>query len=221
MDNNNLLQIALIVLGFFVMMKIMNQDSSEEHMDTLLTTPNYGGDVITSAAITPVAANSLNTEQLAATSLATSAPPVVTSAPSAAITGANIPAPLTSVEETLLAAAPPQLPAGALGTENVFSPTPVDMDSLFARHSNDPSDLIPPVDANAEIFSGMAPNPAMNQNFLNNRWSLGIDTSVSKRNPINDLRGMPPNPIAAGFTALFNAPVTMVDVHRKSLCDIS
>lgn len=200
METNYTIQVVLFALAFFLVYQILNnKETSQENLDAI---PN--------ASITTY--GPVNSSGTGA--------PVSTGAPSAAITGKDVPSPLTSVEETLLAAAPPKL-SSSFGEENVFAPTPVDMDALFDRKTSlDPSELIPKVQ-DSELYAGLQPDPRLNQNFLNNRWSLGIETSISKRNPVHDIRGVPPNPIAAGFTAIWNAPTILPDVHRKSICDVS
>ena len=226
MENNSLIHLGLFLLTFVIIYKIIYKDSSHENLDSIDNTMYASGaqlpaSVLTpSTAITVSPANAMTSDQLASTNLSTSGAPVVTSVPSGSITGANVPSPLTSVEETLLAAAPPNLPSStSVGTDNLFAPTPVDMDALFSRNDTlDPADLIPKVN-DSELYSGLQPDPRLNQNFLNNRWSLGIDTSISKRSPIYDIRGALPNPISA--SVLFNAPTIIPDVNRRGICDVS
>ncbi len=179
----------------------------------------------TSGALTstpPAPSNALVTQELAGATGAASAVPVVTSAPSASITGGNIPSALTSVEETLLAAAPKPLTAAetqVTANQNIFAPEPVDLDSMFGRRSQiDPADLIPKVQ-DAELYGGIQPDPKLNQNFLQNRWSYGIDVSKPKRGFINDLRGAPSAPSIAVISP-FNQPTQMMDLYRKSLAEI-
>lgn len=192
MFDNKLVQIALVFLAFYVILQMMNGQVSQEHLDTVVQVeaPPASQTLVQiqqpSAAISttvPVPANSLVTPELAATSSSASAIPVVTSAPSAAIS-TTIPAPLTSVEEELVAAAPKVLPGDELlgkQNANVFAPEP-SLDSMFGKRSFlDPSDLIPKGPPDAELYGGLVPDPT-NQNFLTNRWSLGIDSSIGRYN---------------------------------------
>src|SRR6478609_962065 len=202
MLDNKLVQIALVFLAFYVILQMMNGQVSQEHLDTVVQVQSSGLPQTTvqiqqpSAVSTsiPAAANSLVTPELAATSSSASAVPVVTSAPSAAITN-TIPAPLTSVEEDLAAAAPQVLPEDLqMGKQNanIFAPEPQAYDALFGkRNSLEHSEIIPKVQ-DVELYGGRARSPELAENFLNNRWSSGIQTSVSgKGKGAGDLRGFP------------------------------
>jgi len=171
----------------------------------------------------PSAANALVTPELAGSTGSASAKPIVTAAPSAAISGGNIPSALTSVEETLLAAAPPTLPneiTTAKPNQNIFAPEPTDLDEMFGRRSTlDPAELIPKTQ-DAELYGGLKPDPKLNQNFLQNRWSAGIQTSSnSKGRVINDLRGVLTVPFSV--VSPFNQTTQFPDLYRKSLADIT
>lgn len=228
MLDNKLIQIGLVFLAFYVILQIMNGQVSSEHLDSTIqieappssvvqvTTPSVSA-ISTSV---PAPSNSLVTPELASTSSTASAVPVVTSAPSAAIT-ASVPHPLSSVEEDIVAAAPKVLPEDLTGKQNanVFAPEPTDLEAMFGRRSYvDPADLIPKVQ-DAELYGGIAPDPAMAQNFLNNRWSMGIDVSKPKRGFINDLRGVK-YPPAMTFPSIWNQATQMPDLYRKSLGDV-
>lgn len=259
--DNKLVQIALVVLAFYVILQITNNDVSQEHMDTVVnitpptattqtavnveqhplsenkvsvtqnpnstlvtvTTPQFTQQVSsTSPALSagaPQPSNALTTPELsAAHAEMASAKPVVTSAPSAALSSGKVPSPLTSVQETLLAAAPPVLPA-VQEEKDVFAPDAIDVDEMFSKRTTlDPSDLIPKTQ-DAELYSGLQLDPAMNQNFLQNRWSLGIDASAPKRNFSNDLRGAHAVPLAV--ISPFGQPTQMPDLYRKTLGEIS
>src|SRR5689334_19176095 len=102
MIDNKLVQIALVVLAFYVVMQIMNNQVSQEHLDTVLTVPPSGqatvsvdapGAQTTVSVSAPQAQNALITPELASISSNASAKPVVTSSPSAALS-TSIPAPL-------------------------------------------------------------------------------------------------------------------------------
>lgn len=230
MLDNKLVQIALVCLAFYVILQIMNGQVSQEHMDTVVQMP--GGVTVEapassvvkisqpSAISTTVPANSLVTPELSGTGTA-SAVPVVTSSPSAAIS-TTVPSPLTSVSEDLLAAAPNVLPGDdRMGKQNanIFAPEPTDLDELFGKRGFvDPSDLIPKVQ-DAELYGGLAPDPNLAQNFLQNRWSMGIDVSKPKRGFMNDLRGMKYVPPVATVSP-WQQPTQFPDLYRKSLGDI-
>lgn len=237
MLDNKLVQIALVFLAFYVIMQIMNKNVTQENMDTLVTvSPQSGAQIdiqsqnpatvqISAPALTsgaPAAANALVTPELAGSTGAASATPVVTAAPSFAISGGPVPGALTSVEETLLAAAPAESAAGPVNVaanQNIFAPEPTDLDSMFGRRAAmDPADLIPKTQ-DAELYGGLKPDPKLNQNFLQNRWSLGISVDTPKRNPINDLRGAAPNPIS--IVSPFLNITQFPDLYRKSLADIT
>jgi len=233
MLDNKLVQIALVFLAFYVLLQIMNGQVSQEHLDTVVQMP--GGVTVEAPAqavvqvsqpsaistTVPAPSNSLVTPELAATSSAASALPVVTSAPSAAIS-TTVPSPLTSVEEDLVAAAPQVLPGDNLAGKqnaNVFAPEPTDLEALFGKRDVlDPSDLIPKVQ-DAELYGGIVPDASMNNQFLTNRWSMGIDVSKNSRNFINDLRGAYANPLAT--VSPWQNPTQFPDLYRKSLGEIS
>ena len=245
MLDNKLVQIGLVFLAIYIVMQIMNKTVSQENMDSLITPvslPNSNKTTMssltqsppstvinittpTSSSLTstpPVAANALITQELAGATSAASAVPVVTGSPSAAITGGNIPSPVSASQGTLMAAAPPSLTSAetvALSNQNVFAPEPTDLDSLFGKRSQlDPADLIPK-NQDAELYGNFAPDPKLNQNFLQNRWSLGIDVSKPKRGFVNDLRGQP-SAIPLAVISPFNQPTQSMDLYRKSLADI-
>lgn len=232
MLDNKLIQIALVFLAFYVILQMMNGQVSQEHLDTVVQVESPGlaqtkvqiEQPVTSAVSNtiPAAANSLVTPELAATSSSASAIPVVTSAPSAAITN-KIPSPLTSVEEDLVAAAPEVLPQDILEGKqnaNIFAPEATDLDALFGKRAYvDPADLIPKTQ-DSELYGGLAPDPRLAQNFLQNRWSMGIETATSKRNPVLDLRGVPyPPPVAT--VSPWNQSSRFPDLYRKSIADVT
>ncbi|RKO93699.1 hypothetical protein BDK51DRAFT_45019 [Blyttiomyces helicus] len=103
--------------------------------------------------------------------------------------------------------------------ENVFYPDPSPFDNVVTNRSQlNPADLIPKVQG-AELYSGLEPDPTMNQSFLQNRFSLGIDCSRPTRNFNNDLRGTPYPPTIANVSP-FNQPTQYPDLYRKSLGDV-
>jgi hypothetical protein len=205
---------------------MMNNHVSQEHLDTAVSVSPSGTETLVQtlpalSSTIPQPSNSLTTPELAATSSTASAVPVVTSSPSAALT-TQIPAtPLTSVEEDLVAAAPKALPEDlAMGKQNanIFAPEPTDLDAMFGKRGYiEPSDLIPKVQ-DAELYGGFKPDPNLNQNFLQNRWSMGIDTSTNSRNFVNDLRGVPYPPQMASFP--WQNPTQFPDLYRKSFDEV-
>ena len=243
MLDNKLVQIALVVLAFYVILQIMNNHVSQEHLDTVVSVPPSGQAAVSIAApgaetlvqvsappalsalsnTVPQPSNGLTTPELAATSSAASAIPVVTSSPSAALTN-NIPAPMTAVEEDLVAAAPQSLPEDlAMGKQNanIFAPEPTDLDAMFGKRGFvEPSDLIPKVSQDAELYGGFVPDPKNSQNFLTNRWSLGIDVSKPKKGFVNDLRGIPFPPKLSSLGP-FGEVTQFPDLYRKGLGDIT
>jgi hypothetical protein len=185
-------------------------------------TPLSGSHALTSGS--PALSHALITPELAASSnvASASATPVTTSAPSAAITGGPTPHALTSVEETLLAAAPKSVSDEAnvvRANQLTFAPEPTDLDSMFSRRGyTDPADLIPK-NPDATLYGGFQPDPKLNQNFLQNRFSLGIDASVGSKIYINDLRGSPAVPLSV--VSPWQQPTVFPDLMRKGLGEVS
>jgi hypothetical protein len=213
MLDNKIVQIALIFFAFYIVLQIVNDQVSHEHLDSNVAPVQTVLPVATSDE--PIASNDLVTPELAATSSTASANPVVTSTPSAAITD-SVPNPVSSVGYDVVAAAPPVLPEDENQNANLFAPGATEVNNLFGqRNQVEPSELIPKVQ-DAELYGGLAPNPAMNQNFLNNRWSMGIDTSVGKFNYVNDIRGLPHAP-PMNVVAPWQNPTKLPDLYRKSL----
>lgn len=260
LENNKLMQIALVFLAFWVIMQMVGKQTSSEHLDnvdTLVTVQpklaapasvNVEQSPLSQASVSvqstspsqtlinvqtpssmvssPAPVNSLITPELASVSSTASAKPVVTSAPSAAITGTGaVPQPLTSVEEEVVAAAPkmtaPQTTSSVALNQNLFAPEPSDLDALFARGRTqlDPSELIPKVQE-AEIYGNIVPDPKFDSKFLSNRFSMGIESKTSGQ-AINDLRGVPSNIPPLQNLSPWNMPTQIMDVHRRSLCDVS
>jgi hypothetical protein len=107
----------------------------------------------------------------------------------------------------------------AVESNNDLNLTGTDVDSLFHhRDTLNPADLIPPTTQEPELYAGMAPDPKLNQNFLQSAWSLGIDASKPKRGYINDLRGARPNPIGS---FVWQNPTQFPDFYNKTLADVS
>ena len=56
------------------------------------------------------------------------------------------------------------------------------------------------------MYGGFQPDPKLNQNFLQNQWSMGIDASVASKNYVNDLRGLPYAPAMNTAISPWNLP---------------
>ena len=90
---------------------------------------------------------------------------------------------------------------------------------MFGRRDTlDPAELIPKTQ-DAELYAGLVPDPKLNQNFLQNRWSLGIDTKIANRNTVQDLRGAKAVPLTV--ISPFNQVTQMPDLMRKTLDEVS
>lgn len=144
-----------------------------------------------------------------------SAPTPVTVAPIPVVSGG--PAAVTTPAATTVAQ--PSGTSTLADTSDLFSVEPTNLDALFGHKTLlNPSELIPKT-KDAELYADLKPDPKMDQNFLQNRWSLGIDVSKPKRGYSNDLRGNVYPPITMSW--IFNAPTTFPDLHRKSLAEVS
>jgi hypothetical protein len=115
--------------------------------------------------------------------------------------------------------APTFEPTGAPINVNDYSVSPFEQDMLKDDNLN-PYELIPKKQSE-DIYADLKPDPSLNQNFLQNRWSLGIDVSKPKRGFVNDLRGAPPNPIPLTIVSPFQQPTQFPDLYRKTLGEIS
>ena len=113
-----------------------------------------------------------------------------------------------------------QLIGTSSGTANdPFTAQAADFDALFATKTIlNPTELIPKT-PDTELYAGIVTDPKLNQNFLQNRWSLGIDVSKPKRGYINDLRGQAMNPITV--TPIFGQPTIFPDLYNRTLAEIS
>jgi len=111
-------------------------------------------------------------------------------------------------------------PTGApLTTQAEIAPQPYEMDYLKDQRLN-AYDLLPKKDSE-DIYADLKPDSKLNQNFLQNRWSLGIDVSKPKRGFINDLRGAPANPTPLTMVSPFQQPTQFPDLYRKTLGEVS
>jgi hypothetical protein len=232
--DSKLVQIALVFLAFYVIMQIMNKDLSHENLDTAITPEGTGAPTV-QVAPAPAATTGVSAPTMSVAAVPTGSPApalqptsldgtasggaqIVPAGTISTISSGGAPLPLSSTEETLMAAAPPTLPGeSTASSSNVEA---VDPDFLFGkRDALEPADLIPKVQ-DAELYAGLQPDPKLNQNFLQNRWSMGIDVSKPKRGFVNDLRGVPTPPVLA-IVSPWNQSTQVPDLYRKSLGDIS
>jgi hypothetical protein len=234
--DNRLVHVALLVVAVYVIVQIMDKNSAQEHLDAPLVTPE--GNASPTINVVPVTtAPTTGTPATVSVSAITTGSPApalqpvaldgtnATGQPVVNITGtaltntASAPLPMASTEESLHAAAPAALPGESVAD---FSKTveAVDPDFLFGRRTAlDPSELIPKV-ADSELYAGLKPDPKLNQSFLQNRWSLGIDVSKPKRGFVNDLRGAPAPPSISIVSPWGNSS-TLPDLQRRSIADVS
>lgn len=78
-----------------------------------------------------------------------------------------------------------------------------------------PTDLLPSVDKDVEIYNEYAPDPKFSQAFLNNAFSAGIVVSTPQKGYVNDLRGGMSVPFSADGD--FNVPTQWPDFYRKDV----
>ena len=234
--DNRMIHVALLVVAVYVIVQIMNKNSAQEHLDPVIvpegsaaprvevvpvsssqTGTTVGGTVTVPAITTGSAAPALQPVAMDGTN--PNGQPLVNISGTALTTTAAVPSPVASTDESLMAAAPVALP-GESTADFVRTVEPVDPDFLFGRRTAlDPSDLIPK-NQDGELYAGIKPDPKLNQNFLSNRWSMGIDVSKPKRGFINDLRGSPAPP-ALSIVSPWANPTIPIDTMRRSLAEVS
>lgn len=223
---DNRFAVILLCVFVFYMLTQMN-NTTAEHMDTVVnvdssgTQVKVGGETI--AQIPSYQSMSQQNYPSAAEENAFSNPPFASALltpPS--VTGAlqsnNVPpAPLTAVEEQLLASAPT---GSGMLESGIFDPQPVDYDEIFDRRDDlDPSELIPKADV-SDLYGDIKEDPRFAGNFLTNAFQLGIETSGAKRSFVHDLRGA--IPIQQSIVSPWlNSTRLGPDLTRKSLGDIS
>ena len=230
--DKKVVQIGLLIAAAYIIIQIMNNESTAEHMDAVVSIPPEIENEKVSQVTNESELHLINVAP--SNALTTTAPVTTVSSPSNALTttvpilSSNssvstemVPSAITTVEGTPLAEAPPLLSVGE-DTGEIFNGDPVDMDQIFGtRGTLNPSELIPKTE-DAELYGGLQPDPKLNQNFLQNRWSLGIDTTVGKRNYVNDIRGIPQSSIPPlSIVSPWNQSTQMPDLMRKSLADVS
>lgn len=241
---NKYVQILLAVLAFYVLTQIMASKSTKENMDTVVTVPQSTGQVtIESPPTASISITNLPGQEKLVTVTPTptmmppqaplpmpngtiSGMPVMTSGPAA-----SGPQPLTSVEETLHAAAPNAEQLAAVGaqlglggqdyTSQEYNSMPSDYSDLFSqRNQLEPSDLIPKIQEE-DLYGNLKPNPKLDQNFLTNAFSGGISVEETTRNTILDIRGLPPSgPNPRMIVSPFLQPSQFPSSLRKSLADV-
>ncbi len=233
--DNRLVHIGLICAAIYVIVQIMNKNAAQEHLDSGIITPE-GKSAPTVTVIPTATKSNSNPSAIGVTAVTTGSPapalqpvsldgtnssgtPIVNISGTALTQTASSPSPLASTDEQLLAAAPASLPGDSVADFN-STVQAVDPDFLFGRRTAlDPSELIPKTQS-SELYAGLKPDPALSGNFLQNRFALGIDTSITKNTYVNDLRGAPALPSVSIVSPWMNSSHT-IDVLRKGLGDIS
>jgi len=192
MLENVYVQIALVVFAFYVVTQLIQKPNISEHID------DAG---LASAGLTSAGTTSGGLISSEAGGAATS---------QAANQGGDVQA-LSALAEPILA----QAPAAEEADDSALGVAAVDYDKLFDnQNSLDPSELIPKT-LPSDIFGDIKPSPALDQNFLQNAYQLGIQTQGPKRNYVHDIRGAYPNPISV--VSPFLQGTIMPDFHRKVL----
>lgn len=186
---NVYVQIALVVFAFYVITQLIQKPAVSEHIDD---------------AGLETAGLLSNSQGADATQTASGSLSTTTS-----VGGVQ---PLSALAEPILA----QAPAGEPETDDTaLGVAAVDYDKLFEnQNSLDPSELIPKT-LPSDIFGDIKPNPALDQNFIQNSYQMGIQTQAPKRNYVHDIRGAYPNPISV--VSPFLQGTIMPDFHRKVL----
>lgn len=242
--DNNLTQLALLLLAFYVILQIMRSDSSSENMEATTFSP------VTPAPL-QIPFQQVNTPsipQVMQPIPSSTSSEVYASAPSA---GQVVPSMSTMAPIASFAMQPPVIQSPGqmqltpeMATPNYSSnptyefnplmtaedsnapwtetPTGIAMAPLGYGHPGDqisPQELIPPP-MNNDLYGDLQPDANLAQNFLQNRWSLGIDVSKPKRGYVNDLRGVQ-YVVPYKVVSPFNQPSEFPDFYRKSLADIS
>ena len=233
--DNRLVHIGLICAAIYVIVQIMNKNAAQEHLDSGIITPE-GGAAPTVTVVPAATASNTSPSAIGVTAVTTGSPapalqpvsldglnpagtPVVNISGTALTTTASSPSPLASTSETLHAAAPASLPGDSVADFN-STVQAVDPDFLFGRRTAlDPSELIPKTQP-AELYAGLKPDPALTGDFLQNRFALGIDTSISRNSYVNDLRGLPSLPPVTIVSPWGNSTHSL-DLMRKSLAEVS
>lgn len=201
---NVYVQILAVILVFYIITQVVQKPNVSEHLDQdppVLAEDKYAGNDGPIYEPVPVVLPTTN-DRLASTNPAAQ---ISTSG------GATVPQGLSALGEPILAQAPQQSAEESTG----LTVSPIDYDQFFSsRGALDPADLIPK-SVPSDIYGDVKPNPALDQNFIQNSFQLGIQTQAPKRNYVHDLRGAPPNPITV-ISPFLNATI-MPDFQRKTL----
>ena len=188
MFDNVYIQIVLVVLAFYIVTQVIQKPNMSEHIDDAS---------LAAAGVVPTLPVPSTTGEAAAPN-----------ASPAGTTPAATPQPLSALAEPVLARA-------LVEDDSALGVAPMDYDKLFDNQDSlDPSELIPKT-VPSDIFGDIKPNPALDQNFMQNPFHLGIQTQAPKRNYVHDIRGAYPNPITTPTP--FLQGTIMPDFHRKVL----
>jgi hypothetical protein len=208
---NVYVQIIIVILVFYIVTQVIQKPSVSEHLDEPVDVGNgkyAGGDGVMYEpvpVVLPTADGQITASANPSVQSATGGSQVTTGGAQSAPQG------LSALGEPILAQAPQQSAEDAAA----LTVSPVDYDQFFSsRGALDPADLIPK-SVPSDIYGDMKPNPALDQNFIQNSFQLGIQTQAPKRNYVHDLRGAPPNPITV-ISPFLNATI-MPDFQRKTL----
>ena len=204
---NVYVQILIVVLVFYIITQVVQKPNVSEHLDEPVNSDtNYSGKYAGSdGAYEPVPVV-LPTSQ----NTYTANNPSPSTAQSST-SSSDVPQGLSALGEPILAQAPQQ----SSEESNAMTVSPIDYDQFFSSRGDlDPAELIPK-SIPSDIYGDVKPNPALDQNFIQNSFQLGIQTQAPKRNYIHDLRGAPPNPITI-ISPFLNATI-MPDFQRKTL----
>jgi len=250
--DNNFAQLALILFAFYVIMQIINSDTSAENMENSQEeAPNQTTQAplqTTFAPYQPTPPAPMSEEFAPAPtmfpSIPTMGPTILPSTPSPMTMPPSETAPphmAPSIPE-MPNYNPQMCPPGSLQTEyntdsycqnpnplqeigeiGAWSETPVgvNVDQSFGHRGQlSPQELLPPPPS-PDIYGDLQPDENLAQNFLQNRWSLGLDVSNSKKHYINDLRGCPDNVAPYITVSPFMQPTSFPTLHRRNIKDVA
>lgn len=228
--DNNLVKIAIAAVAFYFLWKTLSDNKSNTIQENLTDTP------ITVGASAAGTAN----QTLALPTANTPVAPVLTVVPSQQLLvqspTTNILTPMQPLTSNTAITTTTSTPAPATTDDTGFTMvTDADMQAVVgvdtgrlldnrsgAANSDDhdiyPVDLVPKLNKDADLFAQFKTDPKYDQNFLQNRFSAGLDASTTTKRYVNDLRGGLPVPFAT--TESFNNPTQFPDLWRKGLGDV-
>lgn len=234
--DNRYVQVLLVLFAVYVIMNMSK--GTAEHLDTVVnvsgagTEVSVGGETIATvplsdaptkvttqiSTVAPAEEHVFSAPVLATAQLAP--PQVLGVGPATPPVGSVPVAPLTAVEETLVAAAPSASGVTTFAEDSLFNPQPVDYDEVFNRNDDlEPADLIPKAEP-SDLYGDLKLDPSFAGSFLTSPFQLGIETASSKRNAVHDLRGS--IAVQQSVVSPWNNPTRISpDTTRKSLADIS